>query len=111
MISKEYGWADKRILKLPYYRFCQIRETINRRIFREQKLELEIKEAIAKFETSIFALGSYLKKDGKQDLLDRINDFTIFKRDEKEKEEGKEVEKLPPVGSYEKIMNIFGGGK
>ena len=107
MISKEYGWADKRILKLPYYRFCQIRETINRRIFREQKLELEIKEAIAKFETSIFVLGSYLKQDGKQDLLDRINDFTIFKRDEKENKKNEEEKKLPPVGSYEKIMGLF----
>lgn len=108
MISKEYGWADTEILKLPYYRFCQIIETINRRLFGKQKLDLEIKEIIAKFETSIFALGSYLKKDGKQDLLDRINDFSIFKRDEKENKKNEEEKKLPPVGSYEKIMSLFG---
>ena len=54
-------------------------------------------------------MGAYLKKEGKQDILDRINDFTLFKKDETKKE--KEDKKLPPKGSYERMMNIFGGGK
>jgi len=75
----------------------------------DYKRELEIKEIITRFETSIFTMGSYLKKEGKEDILNRINDFTLLKKEKTKKE--KEDKKLPPVGSFEKIMNIFGGGK
>ena len=64
---------------------------------------------IAKFQAEVFVLGSYLSKAGKIDVLERVNDFTLLKKDETKKE--KEDKKLPPVGSFEKIMNIFGGGK
>lgn len=109
MISKEYGWADERIKKMPYYRFCQIIETISRRLSNELKRELEIKEVIAKFQATIFALGSYLSVRGKEEILSSINDFSILKKD-KEKER-KEEKKLPPIGSYERLMGLFGGGK
>jgi len=107
LISKEYGWTDEVILKLPYYRFCQILETIDRRLLKEWKMKLEIKEVITRFETSIFALGAFLTKKGKNELLSIIDDFNIFKKDKTEKKEDK---KLPKVGSYERLMNIFSGG-
>ena len=75
-------------------------------------MELEVKEIIAKFQAEIFILGSYLTKEGKTEVLERINDFTILKKDKKdETKKEKEDKKLPPKGSYERMMNIFGGGK
>ena len=75
-------------------------------------MKLEVKEIIAKFQAEIFILGSYLTKEGKEEVLERINDFTILKKDKKdETKKEKEDKKLPPKGSYERMMNIFGGGK
>jgi len=109
LISKEYGWADGEIKILPYYRFCQIIETINRRLVDDYKRELEVKEIITRFETSIFTIGSYLTKEGKNEILSRINDFSILRKDKEEVK--KEDKKLPPIGSYEKLMGLFGGRK
>ena len=50
-----------------------------------------------------------MNKAGKIDVLERVNNFTLLKRDETKKE--KEDKKLPPKGSFERIMNLFGGGK
>lgn len=74
---------------------------------REQKFKIEVKEVIARFEASIFTLGSFLTKKGKNEILNSIDNFTILKRDKKEVR--KEEKKLPPKGSYERLMNIFGG--
>lgn len=90
---------------MPYYRFCQIIETIDRKLLNEQKKEIEIKEAIAKFQASIFALGSYMTKEGKSEMLSSINDFSILKKEEEKKI--KEEKKLPPIGSFERLMGLF----
>ncbi len=95
------------ILNQPYFRFCQIVETITRRLLRKQKFDLEIKELVAKFLASIFVAGSFLTKEGKTSLIRHIDNFTLLKKEKEEKEE----EKLPPSGSYETLMKFFGGKK
>jgi len=47
-----------------------------------------------------------LTKGGKNELLSTIDDFNIFKKDKTKK---KEDRKLPPIGSFEKLMGFFGG--
>jgi len=106
MISKEYGWTDDVILDLPYFRFCQIIETVNRRKLKEEKFDLVKKEVIAKFIASVFVSGSYLTKDGKQELLNKVGDFSLI--DKKIKTEEK---KLPKKGSFERLVQLFGGGR
>ena len=68
-------------------------------------MELQIKEVIAKFQAEISVLGSYLTKAGKIEVLERVNDFSIYRDETKGK---KEEKKLPPVGSYERLMGLFG---
>jgi len=50
-----------------------------------------------------------LTKEGKSEMLSNINDFSMLKKEETK--ERKEEKKLPPVGSYEKLMGLFGGRK
>jgi len=78
-------------------------------LLRERKFELEVKEVITRFTTSVYALGSFLTKAGKNDLLRSIDNFNILKKDEIDKKE--DNKKLPPVGSFEKLVNLFGGHK
>lgn len=108
MISKEYGWIDEIILKLPYFRFCQIAETIDRRLSEELRFELEAKEIVTRFQASIVTLNSSITKEGKREIMNIIDKFSIFEKKEKI---GIEKKKLPPIGSFEKIMGFFGGSK
>jgi len=102
LISKEYGWTDRIILNLPYFRFCQIMESINRRLVGEQKFDLRVKEITTKFLASILVVGSFLNKSGKTSLLEQVNEFCLL-------EEEKVKEKLPSFGSFERLMKVFGG--
>lgn len=94
------------ISKLAYFRFCQIIEAINRRLIREQKFKIKVKELTTKFLASIFIVGSFLSKQGKIDLVKQVDNFFLLKGEDKEKEK-----KLPPVSSFEKLMKYFGGKK
>lgn len=92
------------ILSLPYFRFCQIIETINKRLVGKLKFELKTKELVTKFLGSMFIAGSFLNKEGKISLMKQIDEFFLLKEEETvcKKEEG-----LP--GSFEKLMKFFGG--
>lgn len=96
-------------MNLPYFRYCQIIETINKRLVGELKFELKTKELVTKFLGSMFIAGSFLTKEGKISLMKQIDEFFLLKEEEKErKKEGKE---LPLLGSFEKLMKTFGGKK
>jgi len=70
--------------------------------------KLEVEEVITRFQASIVTLNSLITKEGKKEIMNIIDKFSIFKRKEKEKIE---EEKLPPKGSFEKLMGFFGGRK
>ena len=44
-------------------------------------------------------------------MLNSIDEFSILRKDEDKKEERKEEKKLPPKGSFERLMGFFGGGR
>lgn len=97
------------ILSLPYFRFCQIIETINKRLVGELKFKLKTKELTTKFLASMFIASSFLTKDGKISLMKQID--TFFLLEEEEKKYKKEERELPLLGSFERLTKVFGGKK
>jgi len=97
---------------LPYYRFCQIIETINERKNEEKIFQINLTEIIIK-QISLYVVNcSMLVKNSKQELIDIIKDFSIIDREEINKNEIKDdkYKDIKP-GSFERIMSVFGGNK
>lgn len=75
-------------------------------IYEDEKVEKEflvsLEETSIKILSKYIVISSMLTKGGKLEMLDGIDELSLMKKDKK---------KLPKVGSFERIMNLFGGRK
>ena len=74
---------------------------------KEREFLISLEEMSIKTLSKYIVISSMLTKGGKLELLNGIDELFLTKKDEKIEEK-----KLPPVGSYERLMGIFSrGGK
>ena len=93
-------------MKYPYFRFCQLLEEIDEDDKNEKEFLISLEEVNIKILSKYIVISSMLTKEGKLGMIKEINKLFLTKKDKKIEEE-----KLPPVGSFEKIMSLFGGRK
>lgn len=102
MISKKCGWTDEYILDYPYFRFCQLLEEIYEDDKKEREFLISLEEMSIKILSKYIVISSMITKEGKLEMIDGIDKLFLTKEDKKI-----EDKKLPPKGSYERLMGIF----